>query len=143
MVAKKWIVGLVLAASALSSFAKDPLPEETATLQFYRWYMKELVARREPLDEGRKAIDQFIGKDLHRKLDAWAKAQSLDSDYFIKAQDFSDTWADNISVRATERIGNEATVVASLQDRDLSTKVAVQLKKVNGHWKIVGVFDIN
>jgi hypothetical protein len=140
--ARNIVVCLALLASVFPAFADSPLPEEAATLRFYQWYMKELIAGKAPLLDDARTLDTFISKGLHHQLTGLMKAGRYESDYFTGAQDFSDAWAQNIAVQRTDRLGDEATVVVDMVDVDFGVKLAVLLKHQGSGWKIFKVVNI-
>src|SRR6187401_3386346 len=75
----------------------SPTPEECIR-NFYRWYVTNLVANRDPMKQ-RKEIRNYATGRLLKEIDKMAKGpDGLDGDYFVDAQDFDPLWAKNISI---------------------------------------------
>ena len=76
---------------------------------FYRWYVTELIANRNPM-ENRKELKRFATERLLKEIDRMKKGpDGLDGDYFVDAQDFDDLWAKNITVSDVKISGTKAT----------------------------------
>src|ERR1700692_4967582 len=91
---------LLTAAVCLLAFttgaaASDP-PETVRS--FYRWYLTQLNANREPIQD-RAAMARYVSDRFLNEVEQKRKeSMGLGSDPFISAQDVDELWAKNIFV---------------------------------------------
>jgi hypothetical protein len=112
---KRFVVPLALiAAIAFSSSlqAAEPgkvigaTPEDCIRI-FYKWYVTNLVANRDPMKQ-RAEIRRYATERLLKEIDKVTKGpDGLDGDYFVDAQDFDPLWAKNISISAVKITGDQ------------------------------------
>jgi hypothetical protein len=104
---------------------------------FYRWYVTELVANRNPIDN-RKELKRFVTERLLKEIDRMKKGpDGLDGDYFVDAQDFDGLWAKNITVSDVKISGTKATADVLLAGKgDMRRRLQVSLVKDGGVWKV-------
>ena len=104
---------------------------------FYRWYVTELVANRNPL-ENRKELKRFATERLLKEIDRMKKGpDGLDGDYFVDAQDFDALWAKNITVSDVKITGTKATADVLLAGKgDMRRRLQVSLVRGGGIWKV-------
>src|SRR2546421_8168188 len=99
----KRIAALITLAAALLATGEVRAAESVATPEdcirnFYRWYVTNLVANRDPMKQ-RKEIRRYATERLLKKTDKMEKGPNgLDGDYFVDAQDFDPLWSKNISI---------------------------------------------
>src|SRR5437016_9640182 len=98
----KRIIGLVSVAAVIVAgqiqAAETAATPEDCIRNFYRWYVTNLVANRDPMKQ-RKEIRRYATERLLKKIDKMVKGpDGLDGDYFTDAQDFDPLWAKNISI---------------------------------------------
>jgi hypothetical protein len=143
----QWWVSFAIAWALLvfsgQSFAKPVQTESTraasATVTaFYKWYLHELKADREPLQDGRAALARYVSRPLLREIDhRMRSAEGMDVDYFIQAQDYLDDWENHIVATNAELTAAGASVVVELgaanEDR---RRLAISLAKEGRTWKI-------
>lgn len=125
---------------AFTAFGQTATPEQTAR-SFYKWYVHELNANRNPPDE-RAKFGQFVSARLAKWVRKTIASGEYDADYFVAAQDFGHDWGDNVRVSRVAVSGGSATLHVKLVqpktkdtpawDRDLDLK----LLKEGGAWKI-------
>src|SRR5881394_616378 len=114
----KRIVALVTIAAALAA-AQTPAAESAATPEdcirnFYRWYVANLVANRDPMKQ-RGEIRRYATERLLKEIDKMVKGpDGLDGDYFVDAQDFDPQWAKNISISDVQIYGDKSTALVHL-----------------------------
>lgn len=104
---------------------------------FYRWYVTELVAKRNPL-ENRKELKRFATERLLKEIDRLKKGPNgLDGDYFVDAQDFDALWAKNITVSDVKISGTKATADVLLAGKgDMRRRLQVSLVRDGSVWKV-------
>lgn len=104
---------------------------------FYRWYVTELIANRNPMDN-RKELKRFATERLLKEVDRMKKGpDGLDGDYFVDAQDFDDLWAKNIAVSDVKISGTKATADVLLTGKpDMRRRLQVFLVKDGDIWKV-------
>jgi Protein of unknown function (DUF3828) len=118
------------------SSAPDSNP--SASLRsFYRWYVTELIANRNPMDN-RKELRRFATERLLKEIDRMKKGpDGLDGDYFVDAQDFDGLWAKNITVSDVKISGTKATTRVLLAGKgDMRRRLQVSLVKDGSIWKV-------
>ncbi len=141
---KKFLLAALLALLSVHAFSKDLTPQETTTVAFYKWYLGELVDKKEPFDvRNDRVLKRFLAPALIAKVRKLYRTEESGRDYFIKAQDFADAWKDNVTTRVTETEGEESTVIVKLTDNDFASTIAVQLRQNQGAWKIINALNIN
>ena len=133
---------LFVLAGANSAFSQGaPAPEQTAQ-DFYKWYLQELAASKNPFKQKQKML-QSVSKRLNRWI--YSKAyEEYGADYFIDAQDFDDKWVVTTSKAVIK--GNGATLKVTLalpnaKKSDWKQTLLVKMVRENGAWKIDGVND--
>ena len=111
-------------------------PEECIR-KFYAWYVKNLVANRDPMKQ-RKEIRRFATERLLKEIDKMTKGpDGLNGDYFTDAQDFDPLWAKNISISAVERNGDSSKAHVLLKgSQGMQKKLIVHLVAEDGTWKV-------
>jgi len=137
----KRIVALVTIAAALAA-AQTPAAESAATPEdcirnFYRWYVANLVANRDPMKQ-RGEIRRYATERLLKEIDKMVKGpDGLDGDYFVDAQDFDPQWAKNISISDVQIHGDKSTALVHLDgSKGMRKKLFVHLAKGAGIWKV-------
>jgi len=131
---------LFVLCGSFAAFGQSATPEQTAR-SFYKWYVHELNANRNPPDE-RAKFGQFVSARLAKWVRKSIASGDYDADYFVAAQDFGHDWGDNVRVSKVAVNGATATLHVKLVqpktkdtpawDRDLDLK----LLKEGGAWKI-------
>jgi hypothetical protein len=122
--------------AAEPSVAPEANPAESIR-SFYRWYVAELVANRNPLDN-RKELKRFATERLLKEIDRMKKGpDGLDGDYFVDAQDFDDLWAKSITVTDVKISGSKAAAEVLLAGKaDMRRRLHVSLVKDGSVWKV-------
>ena len=132
---------LLIVFTAGFTFAQSLKPEQTAR-SFYKWYVHELNAERNPTDEKAK-LRQFVSVRLAKWVASTIARGEYDADYFLAAQDWGRDWGDNIQISNVAVNGSSATLrvkliqpntgpTAGMGNRILELK----LLKEGGVWKI-------
>jgi hypothetical protein len=104
---------------------------------FYRWYVTELVANRNPL-ENPKELKRFATERLLKEIDRMKKGpDGLDGDYFVDTQDFDGLWAKNITVSDVKISGTKATADLLLAGKgNMRRRLQVSLVRDGSVWKV-------
>jgi hypothetical protein len=115
----------------------DAAPEQVIR-DFYKWYVGQLVAERDPFTDGRTELKRYASERLLRQLDkARNREGGIGSDPFLDAQDFDKDWAKNIKVSAPSVNGDKATANVELKGAEMGTqKLKLGLVQESGGWKI-------
>jgi hypothetical protein len=130
-------LGLSSATKAAEPSAASGANPSDSIRHFYRWYVSELVANRNPLENG-KEMKRFATERLLKEIDRMKKGpDGLDGDYFVDAQDFDDLWAKNITVSDVKIGGTKATAEVLLAGKgEMRRRLQVSLVKDGGNWKV-------
>lgn len=133
---KRTIPFLLVAMFCFSVHAQTATPD-AATRDFYRWYIGELNAEREPLVKGKTEMRRRLSQRLARWVFSRAYSE-YGADYFLDAQDYDESWAKTVSVSAGSVKGNTATVVVTMPKTQVfdRTVLNVSLVREGGAWKI-------
>jgi len=137
----KRIVAFVAIAVAFT-VEQVPAAESAATPEaylrnFYRWYVTNLVANRDPMKQ-RGEIRRYATERLLKEIDKMVKGpDGLDGDYFVDAQDFDPQWAKNISISPVQTHGDRSTALVHLNgSKGMRKTLFVHLAKEGGTWKV-------
>ena len=135
-------VAVLSIAAALLAIGQVRAAESAATSEdcirnFYRWYVTNLVASRDPMKQ-RKEIRQYATERLLREIDKMVKGpDGLDGDYFVDAQDFDPLWAKNISISNLQTHGDKSSAHVLLNGaKGMQKKLLVHLVKEGSTWKV-------
>jgi Protein of unknown function (DUF3828) len=117
--------------------AETAATPEDCIRNFYRWYVTNLVANRDPLKQ-RNEIGRYATARLLKEIDKMVKGpDGLDGDYFTDAQDFDPQWAKNISISNVQTHGDKSSAHVLLNGaKGMRKKLVVQLAKKSGAWKV-------
>jgi hypothetical protein len=139
------LLGLIVALSAGPIVAAETSATPEACIRnFYRWYVTNVVANREPMNQ-RKEIRNYATERLLKEIDKMAKGpDGLEGDYFIDAQDVDPLWAKNISISAVQTQGDKSNARVFLKGaQGMERKLLVYLVKESGTWKLDKVKGLN
>jgi Protein of unknown function (DUF3828) len=127
----------LVAALGFSSATKSAANPSDAIHNFYRWYVTELIAKHNPM-ENAKELKRFATERLLKEIDRMKKGpDGLDGDYFVDAQDFDPLWAKNISISAVQTNGDKSNAHVLLNGaKGMRKKLIVHLAKEGGSWKV-------
>jgi hypothetical protein len=128
---------IVVAAFATGRAAESAATPEDCIRGFYRWYVTNLVANRDPMKQ-RKEMRRYATERLLKEIAKMVKGpDGLDGDYFVDAQDFDPLWAKNISISAVQINGDKATANVLLDGaKGMRKKLMVHLVREGGTWKV-------
>jgi hypothetical protein len=135
----KPIVALLFVAAAFATGrAADPsVTPEDCIRGFYRWYVTNLVANRDPMKQT-KEMRRYATERLLKEIDKMVKGpDGLDGDYFTDAQDFDPLWAKNISISGVKTTGDKSNAHVLLDGaKGMRKKLVIDLVKEEGTWKV-------
>lgn len=135
---KQLVTLLVLAAAAVTGRATAPAATpEDCIRGFYKWYVTNLVANRDPMKQ-RTELRRFATERLLKELSKMKTGpDGLDGDYFTDAQDFDPLWAKNISISDVKTQGDKSNAHVLLNgSKGMQKKLIVHLVKEGGTWKV-------
>ena len=133
-------LSLLILTTVLPLSAQTSATPEKTLKDFYRWYIHELNASREPRAE-RSKINPVVSIRLSRWLSS-KTGREWDADYFIDAQDFDAKWENGITVLRAAIKGNKADVKVVLSSPDSLSSgfsphtLRIKMIKESGVWKI-------
>ena len=116
-------------------------PPDVVAKDFYKWYLTELNAERDPISQNKARMRSFISARLSR----WVYSSSYSeygADYFIDAQDWEQSWVNGISATRPVIKGSTATLRVQFDPAKGVTSgfgrriLPVKLVKEGGVWKI-------
>ncbi|HVF72860.1 MAG TPA: DUF3828 domain-containing protein [Chthoniobacterales bacterium] len=130
-------VFLAVAFSYPSVAAESAATPEAAIRNFYKWYVTNLVANRDPMKQ-RKEIRNYATERLLKEIDKMTKGpDGLNGDYFVDAQDFDPLWAKNIAISDVRTAGDRSNAHVLLNGaQGMRKKLIVQLAREAGIWKV-------
>lgn len=108
---------------------------------FYKWYLTELNAERDPIRQNKTRIKSFISARLSRWVYSGAYSE-YGADYFIDAQDWEQSWVNGISSTRPVIKGMIATLRIQFEPDKSATSgfgrrtLPIKLVKERGTWKI-------
>lgn len=131
---------LVFSALHVSTAAQIKGPDAVAK-DFYKWYLTELNAEREPIRQHKKRMLEFVSARLGRWVYSPAYSE-YGADYFIDAQDWEHSWVNGISATRPVIKGATATLRVRLDPaKGVSSGfgrrvLPIKMVKEGGVWKI-------
>ncbi|MDE1166454.1 MAG: DUF3828 domain-containing protein [Pseudomonas sp.] len=140
----KRLLSLVVVLAGLHltpALADDAQTPQQTTQAFYSWYLKRLSQDKVPLTDDVARMQTFAADSLLKSIDQQAKAEGgLEEDYFIKSQDYDETWLTHINV--TEQslkgvVAKENVVLGTTQDNAQVLNVSLGKDKMG--WRITSV----
>jgi tartrate dehydratase alpha subunit/fumarate hydratase class I-like protein len=134
VVAFVFVLGFSSPTHAAQPSTENP---SDAIRSFYRWYVTELIANRNPM-ENRKELKRFATERLLKEIDKMKKGpDGLGGDYFVDAQDFDNLWAKNITVSDLKVSGRNATAEVLLAGKgEMRRRLKVNLVSDGTAWKV-------
>jgi hypothetical protein len=131
---------LLFIALHISAVGQAKSPDAVAK-DFYKWYLTELNAERNPISQHKARMRSYISARLSR----WVYSPSYSeygADYFIDAQDWEQSWVNGISATRPVIKGTTATLRVQFDPAKGVTSgfgrriLPVKLVKEGGVWKI-------
>ena len=124
--------------SAVTTPARPADAPQRAVSDFYVWYLGELQADRDPLNDQAAMLSAKVSRVLVREIrHARASPDGLEADYFIQAQDYANDWLGHVAVRVVRANRDVATTAVDLGlDRATQRRLSVTLVREDGRWKL-------
>lgn len=121
---------------------------EAAAANFYRWYLRQLNAGKDPRSQQRKTLLTFLSRDFGRRFYAIPNDR-YDADVFLDAQDFDEEWERSVSTSRASVRGKRATfniILGVFKNGKISKGIGrhilrVQMIRDRGGWKINHIND--
>ena len=132
---------LLLGMGLTIAYAQSSKTPEARVKNFYSWYLKGINDGQDPSKN--KAV---MNSHLSARLGKWYSSKAgreLDSDYFVRTQEWSDEWAGHVNVGEPSINGTTAVVditFGSTSD-EWHHKLQIGLIMEGGMWKIDRVTD--
>ncbi|HEX8897504.1 MAG TPA: DUF3828 domain-containing protein [Chthoniobacterales bacterium] len=129
-------VAAIVIASQIRSAESGATPADCIR-DFYRWYVTNLVANRDPMKQ-RNEIRRYATERLLKEIARMEKGpDGLDGDYFVDAHDFDPLWAKNISISDVKIQGDKSSAHVLLNgSKGMRKKLVVHLVKEGSAWKV-------
>lgn len=116
-------------------------PEEVVQ-QFYRWYLHTLNQNKQPINQP-ATMRKWVTRATLLALKKAQRANELDADWFLDAQDFNAEWERNINPSKATVRANSAMLLLTLSGENWSHKLKITLKREDGVWKIANAVSAN
>ncbi|PYI90840.1 MAG: hypothetical protein DME97_15900 [Verrucomicrobia bacterium] len=131
------LLSLVVLAACPIRAAEPAATPEDCIRNFYRWYVNNLVANRDPMKQ-RTEMKRYATERLLKAIDRMEKGPNgLDGDYFTDAQDFDPLWAKKISISDVHTNGDRSNAHVLLDGaKGMRKKLLVHLVKDGSNWKV-------
>lgn len=120
---------------------EQPQPEtataiepEAVVLEFYKLYLKNFIANKKlPPATMKRYLTERMLKEIK---------DTTDADVVIQAQDYDETWANNVNIKGKEKISNTKVIVTvELKGESFSQELEVTTLAQNKTWKIDSAKD--
>jgi hypothetical protein len=134
------LVFLIFSALHVAADAQVKGPDAVAK-DFYKWYLTELNAERNPIRQNKTRMLKFTSARLGRWIYSRAYSE-YGADYFIDAQDWEQSWVNGISATRPVIKGATATLRVRFDPAKGVTSgfghriLPIKLVKEDGVWKI-------
>lgn len=140
----KRLIALLALATGLHlapAIADEQGSPKQITEAFYKWYVKSLSDNKVPLDDDVEHLEGYVAESLIKDLDKQAKSEDgLEEDYFIKSQDYDDSWLTSVKAADLGTKGataKESVVLGTTEDN--AQRLTVALSKGKEGWRITSV----
>lgn len=111
--------------------AADPEP---IVLEFYLFYLKELVANKKHSPE---VMKRYLTERMLKEI-----KDTTDEDVVIRGSDYDDTWAKNVIIKGKETVNaTKSVITVELKGKDFSKTLKVTVVAQAKTWKIDSVKD--
>jgi hypothetical protein len=140
---KRLIALLALAAGLhiVPAVADEQSSPKQVTQDFYTWYVKSLADNKVPLEDDVERLKNYVAPSLISDIDKQAKSEDgLEEDYFIKSQDYDESWLSKVQVADQGTKGasaKEGVVLGTTEDN--AQRLTVLLSKGKDGWRITSV----
>lgn len=128
---------LSLILSPLLTVQASGQPPEGVIREFYAWYVKAVLANRDPFTDDSAKLKQNVTARFLGQIEKLRDAEELSFDPFLHAQDLDYGWAKNIRVSTPAIKSDKATATVELGSPGVGAhKLAVTLRQEAGAWKL-------
>lgn len=125
-------------APSLTS-AEDAAVPQIAAQAAYRWYMALLAEDKDASDDP-QGYERYVSAPLRARIERQMNStDGMDADYFLKAQDYSDSWLTHIAAERGPRTGNITRTTVILGAGSEQWRLTVSMAREGGQWKIAEV----
>jgi hypothetical protein len=115
---------------------KTSASPDAVAVEFYKWYLHGLSQNKEPVDD-EAAMSRYVSPSLVQSVKRMYASGHLDSDYFIRAQDYLEDWEANVVASHAAMEGARATTVVTLGATPKTFhRLTVTLTREGDGWKI-------
>ncbi len=126
-------------ATAMAVTAPRLKAPDAVARDFYTWYVGLMAHDKEPTDEP-QVYARYVSKSLRASIARQiASPDGMEADYFVKAQDYMDSWIGHVASTPAMVRGNTARTVVTLGSGAKPWRLSVQLAKEDGGWKLASV----
>lgn len=131
----RWLLGIVMIMMGTAAYACERTSPECVVQATYQRYLRASLDLKEPLKD--PIIRQAIAPTLLKTLD---QHTLRDEDYFLKVQDFPDSWAEQVKVERVCKGVKLAVVRVSLgQPGSMMQSIDVVVAKSSGIWRLLQI----
>lgn len=121
----------------------EPTPEK-AVHSFYSWYLKAISENKDPIINKSETLNQYVSPELLTTIQKQIDSKDgVDYDYFLKTQDYMDSWIKDITVSnitSFNSISKETVTFSKNTEETYSLEVL--LSKKNSCWFISKVKSV-
>jgi hypothetical protein len=118
-------------SESTTATAADPEP---IVLEFYQFYLKELVANKKHSPE---VMKRYLTARMLKEI-----KDTTDEDVVIRGSDYDDTWAKNVIIKGKETVNaTKSVITVELKGKDFSKTLKVTVVAQAKTWKIDSVKD--
>jgi len=137
---KAALIFILLLTSA--AHAEDSDNAAKTALRFNKWYISQYAANNFPIMDNAK-IEEYVTADTMKKLrhaqdPRFADDEFYDADFFLKAQDIEEDWAENVTVVSSEYDPVCTNIYVSFGKNQEYTVIDCMVKET-GIWKVQSV----
>lgn len=128
------------AQSAPSSLrVEDAAAPQTAAEAAYRWYIG-LIAKDKDVSDDPQSYTRYVSAPLRTQIERQMNGpDGMDVDYFLKTQDYLDSWLTRIVADRSRRTGNTTQTTVTLGTGSEEWRLTVSMVREGGRWKIAKV----
>lgn len=119
------------AQQAIATEQCEPTPEK-AVFSFYTWYLKSKSENKDPVIGKSETLNQYLSPELLVSIKTQTESKyGLDYDYFLKTQEYMDSWINDISVSnitSFNSISKETVTFAKNTEEEYSLEIILSKK---------------
>jgi hypothetical protein len=125
------------AYSAEPKAATNEAPDVVAR-EFYAWYLNELSKNQDPISDSASTMKKYVSSKTLKKIHQMINSPSgMESDYFLKTQDYLDEWlaAPKSQIKRISN-GNAEVIITLGGGTKSSHQISAAMLTEGGYWKI-------